>query len=308
MHGSFYHSNGRKFMIKHFILTLLIALSGSVSAKETVTMYYSWSAADNAANFYRALASESNKLQNKYTFIFDTKPGAGGTVAANYVLNTPNTIWVNSSAAFIRPNLFPAESHDVTQFRSLMSMCVAPFVISSTKYKSWQEVPRDAKLTIGMSGLGATSHLIALQIATQYPNMQVVPFKSVSDALMSTLAGHSEQFTKDTSAKRIYWLGITGKESIKGIPLLKNQGFPQIIADMSTPQQMFVPRKMSEEKFLELREIFVAAARSKAVRDANAVDYCVPNNQIPTAELDHWYNSQLVLWRRITATVKIDKQ
>jgi tripartite-type tricarboxylate transporter receptor subunit TctC len=100
---------------------------------------------------------------------------------------------------------------------------------------------------------------------------------------------------------------MTGKQSIKGIPLLMNQGFPAVVADMSTPQQIFIPRKFPEEKFLEIRKIFVEAARSKSVRDANAADNCTPNNQIPTAELDNWYNSQLVLWRRLTQNVKLDK-
>lgn len=303
--------------MKKLLAVLLATVALNATAKETITMYYSWSPADTAANFYRTLADESNKLQNKYTFIFDAKPGAGGTVAANATLNASNAIWINSSAAFIRPNLFPAESHDMSQFKSLMPMCVAPFVVSSAKYKSWKEVPKDAKLSIGISGLGATTHLVAIQIASQYPNMQIVPFKSTSDALLAVLSGNtdfavgfvgdSEQYTRSDSVKRIYWLGMTGKESIKGIPLLKNQGFPSAVADMSTPQQIFIPRKFPEDKFLEIRKIFVEAARSKAVRDANAADTCMPNNQIPTSELDNWYNSQLVLWRRLTSGVKIDK-
>jgi tripartite-type tricarboxylate transporter receptor subunit TctC len=105
----------------------------------------------------------------------------------------------------------------------------------------------------------------------------------------------------------VYWLGMTGKQSIKGIPLLKDQGFPAVVAEMSTPQQIFIPRKFPEEKFQEIRKIFVEAARSKTVRDANAADNCTPNNQIPTAELDNWYNSQLVLWRRLTKDIKLDK-
>lgn len=301
--------------MKKLLAILLAAFSITATAKETITMYYSWTAADTAANFYRSLADESNKLQNKYTFIFDAKPGAGGTVAANHVLNTPNSIWINSSAAFIRPNLFPNESHDMSQFRSLMPMCVAPFVITSAKYKTWKDVPKDAKLSIGISGLGATTHLVALQIASQYPNMQIVPFKSTSEALLSVLSGNTdfsvgffgdvEQYARPDSAKRVYLLGMTGKESLKGVPLLKNQGFPTVVADMSTPQQIFIPRKFPEEKFQEIRKIFVEAARSKAVRDANAADTCIPNNQIPTAELDNWFNSQLVMWRRLTQGVSL---
>jgi tripartite-type tricarboxylate transporter receptor subunit TctC len=303
--------------MKKLVAILLATLSLSVSAKENIVMYYSWSPADTAANFYRTLAEESNKLQDKYTFIFDTKPGAGGTVAANHVLNTPNTIWINSSAGFIRPNLFPNESHDMSQFRSLMPMCVAPFVITSTKYKSWKEVPKDANLSIGTSGAGTTTHLVALQVATRYPNMIAVNFKSTNDALLSVLSGNTDfsvaflgdvkQYARADSVKRVYLLGMTGKESIDGVPLLKNQGFPTVTADMSTPQQIFVPRKFPQDKFLEIRKIFVEAARSKSVRDANAADGCIPNNQIPTEELDQWFNSQYVLWRRLSATVKLDK-
>lgn len=304
--------------MKRLLAIALSTLAFSAQAqKETITMYYSWTAADTAANFYRTLADESNKLQNKYNFIFDAKPGAGGTVAAAATLNNPNSVWINSSAAFIRPNLFPTESHDMTQFKSLMPMCVAPFVVSSIKYKTWKDVPRDAKLSIGISGLGATTHLVAIQVASQYPNMQIVPFKSTSEALLATLSGNtdfavgfigdSEQYTQANVAKRVYWLGMTGKQSIKGIPLLKDQGFPAVVAEMSTPQQIFIPRKFPEEKFQEIRKIFVEAARSKTVRDSNAADNCTPNNQIPTAELDNWYNSQLVLWRRLTKDVKLDK-
>jgi tripartite-type tricarboxylate transporter receptor subunit TctC len=304
--------------MKKILVAFLAAISLNAFAnKETITLVYSWSPADTAANFYRTLVDESNKLQNKYTFIFDAKPGAGGTVAANHVLTTPNTVWINSSAAFIRPNLFPNESHDMSQFKSILPMCVAPFVVASPKYKSFKDVPKDGKLNIGISGIGTTTHLVALQIATQYPNMQIVPFKSTSDALLSTLSGETdfavvffgdvEQYARTDSVKRVYLLGMTGKKSIKGVALLKNQGFPEVTADMSAPQQIFIPRKFPEEKFLEIRKIFVEAARSKSVRDANAADTCVPNNQIPTAELDNWYNSQLVLWRRLTRGVDVSK-
>jgi len=300
------------------LLSLVVSLTVQAQPRETQTMVYSWTVNDLAANFYRTLAEESNKIQNKYNFIFDAKPGAGGTVAANYVLNTPNTIWINSSAAFIRPNLFPNESHNMADWRSLMPMCVAPFVISSVKYKSWKEVPRDAKLTIGTSGLGVTSHLVAIQITKNYPNMVIVPFKSTSDALLSVLSGvtdfsvgflgDSESYLKQSNNNKIiHWLGVTGRDPVKGVPPLINQDFNKDLAEMSTPQQIFMSRRVPEEKFREIRKIFVEAARAPSVRAANAADNCVPNNQIPDAELDNWYNSQLVLWRRLTKDVKVDK-
>jgi hypothetical protein len=87
----------------------------------------------------------------------------------------------------------------------------------------------------------------------------------------------------------------------------RNQGFGKDLASMSTPQQIFASRKLSDAKFNEIRRILVEASRTKSVRDANAADNCVPNNQMPDAQLDNWYNSQIVQWRRLTQGVKLDK-
>jgi len=303
-----------KKLLAIFMATFCI----SATAKENITLVYSWTAADNAANYYRALVDEANKIQNKYTFLFETKPGAGGTVAAKSVLSSPNnSLWINSSAGYIRPNLFPVESHRMEDFRSILPMCVSPFVISSAKYKTWAEVPRDAKLSIGMSGMGTTTHLVSIQIAKNYPNLTIVPFKSTSEALLGVLSGSvdfsvgfhgdSEQYTGADSIKRIYWLGQTGRNSIKGTELLANQGFSQDLLDMSTPQQIFAPRTLNEARFKELRKILVEASRAKSVRDGNAADNCVPNNQMADKDIDPWYNAQVAQWKRLTQGVKLDK-
>ncbi len=302
--------------MKKLIAIILATLSFTATAREPITLAYSWGPGDNAANFYRALVAEANKLQTQYTFLFEPKPGAGGTVAANFTTNNPsNTLWTNSSAGFIRPNLFPVESHRMEDFRSILPMCISPFVISSVKYKSWKDVPRDAQLSIGMSGMGTTTHLVSLQIAKNYPNLTVVPFKSTSEALLGVLSGSvdfsvgfhgdSEQYTSPGSVKQVFWLGQTGRNSIKGTELLSNQGFSRDLLDMSTPQQIFASRKLSQERFDSIRKILVEAARAQSVRDANAADNCVPNNQMPDNQLDTWFNGQVSQWKRLTQNVKV---
>jgi tripartite-type tricarboxylate transporter receptor subunit TctC len=301
------------------LLLLLALVSGlTVHARETITLVYSWTAADNAANFYRALVDEANKIQNQYTFVFDTKPGAGGTVAAKHVsANAANTLWINSSAGYIRPNLFPAESHNMADFRSILPMCVSPFVIASTKYKSWKDVPADAKLSIGMSGLGTTTHLVSIQIAKNYPGMTIVPFKSTSEAMINVLNGSvdfsvgfhgdSEQYTRSDSPRQINWLGQTGRNSIKGTELLSNQGFSRDLLDMSTPQQIFASKTLSEDRFKSMRKVLVEASRARSVRDTNAADNCIPNNQMPDNQIDAWFDAQVNQWKRLTVDVKLDK-
>lgn len=91
--------------MKTLFAILLAATSIVATAKENITIYYSWSASDTAANFHRVLADEANKIQDRYNFIFDVKPGAGGSIAANTVLNQPNTILATASA--YTPKLLP---------------------------------------------------------------------------------------------------------------------------------------------------------------------------------------------------------
>lgn len=293
-------------------------LSLPAMAKENISLVYSWTASDKAANYYRALVDEANKQQTRYNFIFEPRPGAGGTIAANHTLIAPNTtLWINSSAGFIRPHLFPAESHDMTKFRSILPMCVSPFVIASIKYKRWQDIPRDAKLTIGNSGLGGTTHLVSLQIAKKFPNMIIIPFKSTSEAFFGVLSGSvdlsvgffgdSEDYRQPGASQQVYWLGQTGRDSIKNTELLANQGFNRDLLDMSTPQQIFAAKSMSEERFRDLRRILMEAAQTPLVRAGQAADTCVPNSLMPDDQLANWFNQQLSQWKRLTTGVKIDK-
>jgi len=119
--------------------------------------------------------------------------------------------------------------------------------------------------------------------------------------------GDSEQYVIPGSVKQIHWLGQTGRNSVKNTALLANQGFDRDLLDMSTPQQIFASRKMDAERFASVRRVLVEASRAQTVRDANAADNCVPNNQMPDSRLDAWFDSQVQQWKRLTQGVKLDK-
>jgi tripartite-type tricarboxylate transporter receptor subunit TctC len=302
--------------MKNLLLSVILSLlSATVMAKETVTIVYSWTPADTAANFHRTLAEEANRIQSKYKFVFDAKPGAGGSIAANHVATNPNTILATASAFFIRPNFFPNESHDLGAFKQLMPQCSAPGLISSSKYKTWKDVPADRPLTIGVSGMGTTTHLIATQVARRYPQMTVVPFKSTSEALVSVLGGNtdfavnflgdSEQYARPGSPKRVYMLGITGDKTVAGVAPMITQGFSKSLARMNIPAQLVVPRTTSDVKFNEWREILVKAGQSKSVQDSFARDYCESLNQMPTDQIQGYYNMQVVEWQRLSSGVTL---
>lgn len=300
--------------MKKFIVGLLLLAASPLFARETVTVMYSWSPADSIATINRRTIEEANKIQNKYNFIFDAKPGAGGTLAATQVLNNPNHILVTSGAFFVRATVFPEASYDVSKFTTLMGMCTAPMSITSSKYKSWKEVPRDQPLNIGTSGLGVTTHLAALQIIARYPRMQVVPFKSTSEALINMVGGtvdfqvgflsEPESWAKENN-KPVHVMGTTGNRSINGYPTLASQGFDDIINWVDVPFHYVVPATVSAGKFNEWRSILQNAAKHKRVRESMSADYCHPTEDLK--EPRQWYNDQAVFWRKISSGIDVNK-
>lgn len=299
-------------MKKTLAAILLATTAFAAVAKENIIIYYSWSAADTAANFHRALADEANKIQDKYNFVFDVKPGAGGSIAARSVLAQPDTILATASAFFIRPNFFPNESHDISKFQELFPQCSAPAVISSKKYKTWAEVPTDRPISIGMSGMGTTTHLIATQIAKKYPNLTIVPFKSTSEALLSVLSDSTDMavnFIGDSAqyveTKKINVLGATGSKTIGNIKPLSSQGFTKDLDVMDVPAQLLVPTTFPEDKAREIRAIFVRAGKRPAVINSYKPDHCQSNNQMADKDIQPWYHKQTADWKRLTQGVEL---
>jgi tripartite-type tricarboxylate transporter receptor subunit TctC len=305
--------------MKNILASLALAavtLTATAQTPQNVTIFYGWNAADVAANFHRTLATEANSQQKKYNFIFDVKPGAGAAIAAMYVEKTPNTILATSSAFWIRPNFFPKESHQVENFRELMPACDAPLTMVSKKYKSVKEIPTDRPLNVGVSGLGITTHLVAVEVAKKYPNMNIIPFKSTNEAMLATLGGQTDfsvnfvgdsyqYVTSKEEKNRLYMMGVTGQKSVLNTKPFIEQGFDNTLSYMNAPAHLVAPKTMPEAQFKEIREIFVKAGRSQTVLDSYKADFCAPLNQMSDEQIDPWFAASNARWKRLTSTITL---
>jgi tripartite-type tricarboxylate transporter receptor subunit TctC len=298
------------------LLAVLLCLFCTVTTAETVTIVYAWTAGDTAANYYRALAESANRLQKQYTFIVDYRPGAGGAVAAAHVAKTPDTILATSSAFFIRINLYPESGYNLDNYQELVPICFGPFAISSARYRSWQQVPTDQRLTIGVSGLGTTTHLTALQLQRRYPNLDVIPFKSTSEATMAALSGQTDfavnlmgdnsQFEKaNPTGSRLYVLGIGGRHAVGNKPLLIEQGFHTNMARMGSPAQLIVPVSTPAKKYDDWRRIMQQALQTSGVKQAINDDYCAPTAEMSLNPAAYYAESRN-FWQRLTNGIRVE--
>ncbi len=303
--------------MKKLLAVFLSTLAFAASAKESVTIFYAWGPGDSVANYHRTLAAEANKIQDKYNFIFDTKPGAGGAIASNHVLNTPNSILAHSTAFFVRPVVFPNESYDLTKFKSQYVHCMAPMAVTSTKYKTVNDVPANA--SVGISGLGVTTHLAAIELKKRYTGLNIVPFKSTNDSMLSMISGQTdlhigfiseaEQWSKENakSDRKVNVLGITGSKVVNGYQPLARQGFDASFADMNVGHHLLLPVSVSDEKRKEIHTIFAKAAQASSVRAAYAVDYCEPQ-RVGYDGLDKFFAFHTDYWRKLASQVKLESK
>ncbi len=300
------------------LATLLAALTlTAAQARENITIFYAWGPGDSVANYHRTISNEANKIQDKYNFVFDTKPGAGGAIASNHVLNTPNSILAHSTAFFVRPVVFPGESYDLTKFKSQYVHCMAPMAVTSTKYKSFKDVPANA--SVGISGLGVTTHLAAIELKKKFPNMNIVPFKSTNDSMLSMVSGQTdlhigfiseaEQWSKENarSDRKVTVLGITGTKVVNGYIPMVRQGFDPSFADMNVGHHLVLPVAVDDAKRKEIYEIFARAAKTESVRAAYAVDYCEPQS-VKYEELGKFFSFHTEYWKKLASQVKLDNK
>lgn len=302
--------------MKKLLAILLTAVALGASAKENITIFYAWGPGDSVANYHRTIANEANKIQDKYNFVFDTRPGAGGAIASNHVLATPNTILAHSTAFFVRPVVYPNESYDLTQFKEQYVHCMAPMAITSTKFKTWADVPADAKVSVGISGLGVTTHLAAIEMQKRFANLNIIPFKSTNDSMLSMVSGQTdfhigfiseaEQWSKENARvdRKVSVLGITGSKVVNGYTPLARQGFDASFADMNVGHHMLVPVSVELAKQKEFHEIFAKAAQTASVKAAYAVDYCEPQS-VAFDGLTKFFTFHTNYWKKLASAVKL---
>jgi len=297
--------------MKHLLVALLVLVSTTVSAQQQVNSVWAFNIANTQGTYYRAILEEANRIQKKYNFVPEHKPGAGGSIGAGYVLAQDRLALLGTATAFfVRPNLYSTNNYRFDQFKPVHVMAFSPVALT-TKNKTWKEILNQDSISIGTAGPGTGTHLYALKFKEYYPrkNIVIVPYKSSTEALQDVLGGHIDltfEFLGDAEAKGARILGITGDKSIKNYELLKNIGYTDM-AGLVGVYLILVRADTPDAQVEELRSIFVEAEKSARVQELYRSDYSSKQNNLNTnAEYQRWYTNMQRYYKNITAGYQIE--
>jgi len=291
-------------------LVLMLSFTSSLAFANPTNVHVVWPSdiGGTQANRVRYLVEQGNLMQDKYRFIFINKPGAGGTIGANYLETSSDiSVMVWTSSWFVRPIFYPNASYDINQFKPVMIQCTGfPYTILSKKYKSLKELKAQKSISIGTIPGSAAESLVRELQKQLSPDTEVVfiPYPSMGQPRLDVIGGQidanvdlgrdSEQWVTD---RKLNVIGISGTKSFGPYRSFSSQnihGFEKLTS------VFFIVTKKSLDPVItqELAEIFKKINRTPDMQQQLNDDFCTPRD-LDEKQTNELYNKWVEYWPSI---------
>ncbi len=295
-------------MKKIFALLATLLITSSVFAQKVVPIIWPFSPASPQSNMIRTAIESANAQQNKYQFVFQSRPGAGGVVAANAAKESKElVILATSSSFYIRPLLYK-DSHNVDDFTMVAPLCNAqPLAIYSKKISSLTDI-QNRHASIGVVP-GSITTLLVRTLKRENPEIKIieVPYKGTPESSADMLGGHIDgnvDFIGNTVAAKfgtdIKVLGMTGVRSLNGYPTFKSlkiKGLENLTVDYFFFVNKTVDNATRQELYKILTDALTEKPKSFCEDDFGHI-VKTPYNQLESV---HQHNK--ALWEKLTAGI-----
>jgi tripartite-type tricarboxylate transporter receptor subunit TctC len=188
--------------MKQFILAVLLSVTSTAWASETISILSPYSANHSGTPAMYKIIDTANKSQSRYNFILEFKPG-GEQIIAVRTLNE-NT---NNRLAIIAPKFVEhtqsgkLKFDDYVPVHALGDACWAVIANVGNERQGVASLQGQAELVVGGVGFGNAAHLTSLQLAEKFGfKVRYVPFKANYDALVLMAGDNSINMVVDRVA------------------------------------------------------------------------------------------------------------
>ena len=252
----------------HFLtsIVLSIAMITTAHAQETIEWVHAHGAASAATPGYMAVTEEANRMQKKYVFVNQFKPGGDGVIATNYVDERPQHRVTSTTGAIA--DAFVTGRIDGSLYKpvqGLWDVCWAAASVVNLENQRSQPVMASA------SSQGSLAHYMALGLMDRYRfDLTMVYFRSNTEGFVNmaanngvTLAADRIKTIDDFSAKnaQIKTIGLHCPVRHPRYPNVKTFGELGIQLPPASVT-VIAHRDMDAARAFEIRQVFADALRA----------------------------------------------
>lgn len=292
--------------MKKILLIIATFLSLNCFAnQQTVSILWPFSPASNQANALRLMIDAANKSQTKYNFIFLNKPGAGGAVAVNQMLNsTQPTLLMTSTSVFVRPKYFPDQSYDLEKLQPISIVSTgSPLAMLSKDSSSLEELNKKPIIKVGILQGSLTEHFARTVFANSKSEIIYVPYPGTINATNDLVSGHidaSVEFLRDSlpwvESDKLKLIGISGTAHVDSFKPFSAQGVKNS-ENIISNYYMLTNANANSEFVEEMHNIITAAMLNEKVVEVWKYDYAKTSKRSIYETREFW-NTQKQYWKK----------
>ena len=184
-----------------FQFLFLLLISCSAYAGELITIQTPYTATHSGTPAMFDIINTANKIQKKYIFLLEFKPGGNQVIAVTVMNQAPKKTLAIIAASFVENiELGLLKYNDYAPVWSLGDACWTVMSTLSNGVSEIRGLQNAQEIVVGTVGFGNASHLTALQIGKKYNvPVKLVPFKSNFDAVVNMAGNNGVTVGLDTT-------------------------------------------------------------------------------------------------------------
>ena len=265
----------------------------------------------------------------KTSVVVDNRPGAGGTLGTEWVMQQPpdgSVILMGSvSTHGVAPSLYSKLRYDPERdFTHLTVVGTTPNVmvvrseINAATLKDFIALTRKpgAEVSFASNGQGTSNHL-AMELLKTATGMQAVhvPYKGSGPALSDTVAGHvttmmdvvgtSLPYIKSGKLRPLAVTSTTRSPQLPDVPTVAESGYPGFEALVWFG--LFAPPKMAPALQDRISKELIAVIRGKKMTEYLAQQATQASGTTP-AETARFVREEVAKWRKVAAAAGVQPE
>ncbi len=271
--------------------------------------------AGGAIDIFSRIVAEQISTATGNTMIIESKPGAGGVIAAEYVANAPpdgNTLLSNNNAILTSAILHKVHYDPLTSFEPICDLVTTPQIIvvnATSPYHTLTELldaarAKPGELSIASVGPNTTQHFgIERLKLLAHADLTYVPYPGGSTMTNALLGNHvsaavlnwseiGQQITAG-SARALATMAAQHIEPLPDLPTVAESGFPGFETDVWFG--VVAPAKTPKDITAQLIDWFRAAVTTPQVK-AKLADLALYANPKCGADFDAHIHRQYDLY------------